>query len=411
MSAPIPFLHRSSSRTLVDRPPARIKAEAVYQSRDTSPHTPQASLPIAIPRRKTVCPPPSSPLRLQPSPELVFNFDFSVSPCSFQGHGQMITRMDEWAQNAPFLHQRGRTNILLAHQCHQQQKAVLEGVRRFERTPGEMTFLHTDAQNVDLIEDNEKTTIVECVDVKPAPSSGASSIRSSVGFAMPPSDTPATGSSHRTHRSTYSSPALLTAAFQQSLASSVQTPSPPASPPRELSPIVFHTPSPVSPPSSRGHRRVLSAIFPRNDANPQLLRTAAAPVVSFKVAQAERSASGSGTGTCAAAFPRGRSPYPGIAPRPRRRSSAGSCRAPTVVGTGRGLAGHGRAPGSRSSLILSTEEIERSLDYHDVQVVERENIKPVPVDIPKEGDPERCRERGRARGRGIMGLRGVPVRW
>ncbi|TFY57020.1 hypothetical protein EVJ58_g7284 [Rhodofomes roseus] len=123
-------LYRKSKR---DQSANAGVASSPPQNAVTSP-VQKPTMPITIPRRKAVRPPPCSPIRQQPSPDIVFNFDFSFSPCSFQGHGQIIARKDDWAPQTQFLQQRGRTSILLAQQCHQQQKALCGLTRRSSST-------------------------------------------------------------------------------------------------------------------------------------------------------------------------------------------------------------------------------------------------------------------------------------
>ncbi|EPS98670.1 hypothetical protein FOMPIDRAFT_1061230 [Fomitopsis schrenkii] len=398
-----------------------------------SPKALKPTMPIAIPRRKTVCPPPCSPIRQQGSPDIVFNFDFSFSPCSFQGHGQIITRKDDWAPQ--FMQQRGRTNLVLAHQCHQQQKALCGLTRRNSSVRRHTEALYRNqpmrgllaqalrthegaysqgsggdleaeySENI-AIHDNE---IIDADVLASAYASPTSSECSSVVFASPPRDTCSSDRGRQTQDQGGFADPGLTSAFQRSVAStsasvSNQTTSP--DPFAHLdSPVHLASALPSPPATSRttsvtsspSSRVPLHPIFPHNRSSTHLLRTAAAePIVCLNVAEAQRPER-----------PRGRSPYPsGPVYHGRRSSSAGS--RPTVTTLGR----------TRSSLVLSNEELERSLEK-DVGVEPgrglergthgREELDEKEMVRGWEMEYERGRTRGRTRGRGITVARAPPV--
>ena len=191
----------------------------------------------------------------------------------------------------------------------------------------------------------------------------------------------------------------LTSPFQRSVAGTYASVS--ASPvpsnfelPETSAPPVSALPSPpatsrtTSVTSSPSSRVPLRPIFPHNRSSTHLLRTtAAAPVVCLNVAEAERPHQ-----------PRALSPYSDHRVyRGRRSSSAGS--RPTVTTLGR----------TRSSLVLSNEELERSLEKdvgaergsgvergtHGSQLDEKEMVRGWEMEY------DRGRTRGRTRGRGI----------
>lgn len=398
-----------------------------------SPKAHKPTMPIAIPRRKTVCPPPCSPIRQQGSPDIVFNFDFSFSPCSFQGHGQILTRKDDWAPQ--FLQQRGRTNLVLAHQCHQQQKTLCGLTRRnssarrraealYRNQPmrgllaqalrtHERAYSHGPGYDLEAEPEEEcalrDSGIGEPDGLAPAYASPVSSECSSIVFASPPRDAHSSDRRRRLQDEDEFADPGLTSAFQRSVtgtsaSGSAQTASPvsspfelPFSPPNVSAlpspPATSRTTSVTSSPSSRVP---LHPIFPHNRSSTHLLRTsAAAPVVCLNVAEAERPDR-----------PRARSPYPdGRVYRGRRSSSAGS--RPTVMTLGR----------TQSSLVLSNEELERSLEKdastergrgpergtQGRELDEKEMVRGWEMEY------ERGRTRGRTRGRGIAVARAPPV--
>ncbi|CCL99277.1 uncharacterized protein FIBRA_01292 [Fibroporia radiculosa] len=414
----IPFLLRThtsenlhNSHMLAKHPSKHLPFQNVPCEPSREP-----SLPIAIPRRKTARPPPRSPLRRPTSPDLVFNLEFSVSPCSFQGAGHILAgmtpraRAEEWMPS--FLHQRGRANLLLAHQCHQQQRVMFKNARRARSpaVPQHVLFNEKSALTLDAQEREEMANIVADVDVTDESSASASSSQmSSVVFTAPSYDIPGTGLAHGDRYEDENDNPSLISAFQQSLTSTSGSASEPRSALTAImasqpicAPVAVQQPSPVSPPCPRPYpfprRRMLpmSTIFPagaghrkdRARANAQLLRTPAAPVVSLDVAQVR----------CVGprAYSRGRaSPYPGLGLRTRRSSSTGS--RPTVLSTGRTLATCG--PGS--SLVLSNEDIEHTLEKVDMEGLEQEKVAVEDRLEQKEREVERGRTRGRSRGRGM----------
>ncbi|KAH9829659.1 uncharacterized protein C8Q71DRAFT_396547 [Rhodofomes roseus] len=421
-------LYRKSKR---DQSANAGVASSPPQNAVTSP-VQKPTMPITIPRRKAVRPPPCSPIRQQPSPDIVFNFDFSFSPCSFQGHGQIIARKDDWAPQTQFLQQRGRTSILLAQQCHQQQKALCGLTRRSSSTRRGAEALYCsqplrhgllaqalrtneraysqgpggymeDEASEDLT--NCDRDIVESEELASAYASPVSSGCSSVVFAAPPRDAPSPGKRRRyeDEEEGFADPGL-TSAFQRSVGSasvsarstspvpsSFSSPAPPMLPALPSPPTTSRTPSA---PSSPSFRRPLRPLFPHNRSSMHL-RTAAEPVVCLKVAEADRPAR-----------TRGRSPYPdtGRMFRARRTSSVGS--RPTVTTLGR----------TRSSLVLSNEELERSLEKEDHREERGCGLEHGPDEMDEkemirgwELEYERGRTRGRTRGRGIAVARAPPA--
>lgn len=414
-------------RTNMSRSDSCYRPYPPHNPQNASPASSKASLPIAIPRRKNVHPPPRSPIRNQPSPEFVFNLDFS--PCSFQGAG-ILARMDiharkdvghDWTQ--PFLQQRGRTNVLLAHQCQQPQRLMFARKTRSPSVRHYRPYMREPAARVQsscAISEDHAITEQENIDcdgyldpdttlsVCSPPSK--SSVCSSPVFAASLADFPEADSVQCAHghlADDIDTP-YLTNAFQQSISSASPSnqsqgttlASEPVSP---SSPIRFYMPSPVSPPPMRPYPYQAPRALPLAGARDRahLLRSGAAPVVSFKVAQAERASIAPRTPV------RGRSPYPGLGLRPRqRRGSSAGARAPTVVGTGRAIGMRGVRG---SSIVLSNEDIERSLEKED-RARERTREREKREGDTEDWDCERGRTRGRPRGRGVgigIGITGL----
>ncbi|KAI0775509.1 hypothetical protein BD413DRAFT_435383, partial [Trametes elegans] len=387
------------------------------------------SSPIPVPKRKSVHPPPCSPIRDQDSPELVFNFEFSVSP-------------DAPSMTSPvFLQKQGTTARLFPLQ---QQKAAAylplsalgPGVTGSAHPYSQEPFLYTvpriplqDAQNT-------------CQDFCASPISGASAealvfsdtvpcstdkstSKPSVSYEIPaPSCLPmADVSMHIGADENHP----LTKAFRSPLLSaSVNSSSASWSDDGSLCHSSFcRSPAP-SPPRAPTPPRRLSQIVRQQrllPARPKALQrpSAAAPVVSLDLAQAERPYFSS----------RESSPHHGAGrTRARRSSSVGTGqsvekirdsnrRMSTVIGRGAGrvvsLAEYRN--GSRMSLV-SDEDIERSLekDKAEAEVVacsrgrsrsvshrRRESLREEMAE--KGGAREHEPERGRARAR--VPLRGV----
>lgn len=327
------------------------------------------STPIPIPRRRTAHPPPRSPTRDQNSPELVFNFDFSVSPEDPKVTSQLM------------LQQRG----LGMRCCPLQQNATHTPLAALGINHGGQThpyarepFLYTvpkqplaDAQNthgpvyentqvIPTFLDVSKTSVVEGLS-----SDNGLSIASSASSLSSFQSSDAS----RPHSADVSmcldgdENFTLTSAFQRPLVSASVTSSPTASLENaSFSPSVFYrSPSP-SPPRHHDSRARTRAMAP---SRPTALRrtTTAAPVVSLNVVEAGRSDWSFGR-------ERSRSPYSGITRSRTRRSSSARAergdpgrRMATVVGRGAGrvvsmfeyTAGRGRS-------LVSDEDIERSLE-------------------------------------------------
>ncbi|KAH9922648.1 uncharacterized protein B0H18DRAFT_1105556 [Fomitopsis serialis] len=247
-------------------------------------------------------------------------------PITIPRRKAILTRKDEWSQHTQFLQQRGRTSILLAQQCHQQQKALCGPTRR-----------NSSAQrNAEAL------------------------------YCSQPLRHGLLAQALRTHERAYS-----------------QGPG---------GDLVDEASEDLT---SHNREIVESSALASARSTTHLLRTAAEPVVCLKVAEAEwpdRS--------------RGRSPYPdtGRMFRARRTSSAGS--RPTVMTLGR----------TRSSLVLSNEELERSLEKEDYREERgrgpehgREELDEKEMVRGWELEYERGRTRGRTRGRGIAVVRAPPA--
>lgn len=378
-ATPTPFLVRTNTSTT-----NRLRA-AVYQSQNQKP-----SSPIAIPRRKTAQPPPRSPIRQQPSPDLMFNFDFSVSPRSFQGKG--LSLKDEWAQ--PLLQQRGHAGVLLA-QClpktmYTDERDVDSDVPRpnhgtkFQDGPvvcpasqGPMQGMRVEDENTEV--GNGAGEMVHTLpSVSPPSSVFSSSTCSSVAFAAITGDVQVSETPHYTQNTRYemeSEHQHLISAFQGSLTSgtlasvaSVASVESSSLSPEPSSAMLFRPPSPISPPISHPSQRprlIMPTMFSRSPSHAHIVRTAAAPVVSLKVVEAEGTPRGPKTGSSPPSSGtvrvRDMLPYPGAGLRVRRSSSVGSSRRPNIVG--------GRVLGMRfgnkqrvASLVLTNEELERSLE-------------------------------------------------
>ncbi|KZT67075.1 hypothetical protein DAEQUDRAFT_409772 [Daedalea quercina L-15889] len=401
--------------------------------------TPQAykpTMPITIPRRKTTRLPPCSPMRQQPSPDIVFNFSFSFSPCSLQGHGEILTRKDDWAPQTQFLQQRGRSNLVLAHQCHQQQKALCgltrrtssarrgaealycsqpmrhgllaQALRTHERACTQGPDDELEGETSEVLATRDRATggseVLTSAYVSPV-----SSECSSIAFATPPREVPDPDRRRRHEDDDAFVDSGLTSAFRHSVASAADS-AQGTSPVPSLfeSPVSPHFPDLLALPSPPTTSRTLSAtpspasrhplrpIFPNRSSSHLLRTTAAEPVVCLKVVEAERPDR-----------VRGRSPYPdtGRMFRTRRTSSVGT--RPTVMTLGR----------TRSSLALSNEELEHSLEKEDhreergraLERGEREEFDEKEMVRGWEMEYERGRTRGRTRGRGIAVPRAPPA--
>ncbi|EMD39715.1 hypothetical protein CERSUDRAFT_112018 [Gelatoporia subvermispora B] len=378
-------------------------------------HTHKPSAPIAIPRRTTAHPPPRSPIRADPaSPDLLFDFDISVSPGG-------VTENDQ-----PFIQQRGRLLFSRQHpfgfapfavhpdghdggedaKVPYQNEPFLYSVPKFMLGSPPLSHLRTRSSPNPMSrrrrsgDDEEQPAATENIHPMQSPAI----VRSP---SIPRSRTePKPSRQNLTHEDDH----LLTSAFQGSIMSvssisgsaftttsfSASSLSCPVSP---TSPITFCPPSAEpSPRSSHAYRfpaarPVVSKRYTTAPTRDHIVPTAsvAAPVVSFDVAQAERPQCSPIPGSCTP--PRGRSPYP-RPPKQRRSSSVGShaCvgrRPGTVLGAGRDMWVGDR---DRSVLpVLSNEELERSLEKHG-----SERARHTSLDHFEAEDAD---ERGRGRGR------------
>lgn len=201
-----------------------------------------------------------------------------------------------------------------------------------------------------------------------------------------------------------------------SIPSSISVPSSPGSPSED-----FRPPTPVSPPRNPSSTLLTQRSNPRLKATSRgrvslpcaipaqghIARTPAAPIVSFKVVEADRGTASYGSNLSNGLLrePRGRSPYPSgrsgsgsgsSGGRGRRSSSAAGTKSGTVLGTGRDL-----YAGRSVSAVLSCEELERSL------LVKRGEAESGPSgsggeSVAKSTKWERGRERERGGGKGWM---------
>ncbi|KAM5540924.1 hypothetical protein V8D89_005568 [Ganoderma adspersum] len=372
------------------------------------------SSPIPIPRRQSVHLPPCSPTRGQGSPELVFNFDFSISPDGSDATSHLLRQQYVASARRPPRQKAAYVPLSILGTNHPNaaypyaHEPFLYPIPKLPVCDEKSTYTHKSGYEVNCAAAKEQ--------VAPAPPPASipsiSSLSSLSSFhssnpSYPPStdaswqlgtddDFPLTSAFHEsTVLSTTTSP---TVSFQDAERSSLSPPTPrrtPSPSPRPL-PYDVHT-----------HRSVLNrrVTFHRT--------TTAAPIVSLSVAQAERSHQSMGIRRG------GRSRSPGssrVLTRTRRSSSASAglglekFREPsrhmgTVIGRGASrvisMFEYGYA-GARS--LVSDEDIERSLEKDQVS-------KPPGADRGRKRDEEREKEgsmqdcsntileRGRARAR------------
>ena len=345
--------------------------------------------PIPIPRRRTAHPPPCSPTRDQNSPELVFNFDFSVSPDDpqigpqllLQQRGPPSTRRFPLQQNATYtpLAALGTNHGVPAHPYAREPFLYTIPKLPLQDTQNTPASMFVDPRAPTPSVDVSKTRVVSSAS---SSLSSLSSLQSSEPSCPPSAD----ASMHLSGDADENF--LLTSAFQRPLVSASVTSSSKSSfETASLSPSAFyHSPSPSPPRYVRSDTRNRDMGLHR----PTALRrtTAAAPVVSLNVAQAQRSDR--------VLDRRERSPYSGtVSPRTKRSSSVGAGHAiekvqdpgrrmATVVGRGAGRVismfeytyGGGRS-------LVSDEDIEQSLEKEARQHAETS------------GQPERNVGRGR----------------
>ncbi|KAI0754655.1 hypothetical protein C8Q80DRAFT_379772 [Daedaleopsis nitida] len=381
--------------------------------------------PIPIPRRKPIRPPPCSPTRDQDSPELVFNFDFSISPdgpdltsqimLQQRGVGTRRFPLQQKATHTPLAalgvncdpqtHPYAQEPFLYAVPKVPARHTLNTHVPRYADQNVSPDPVHApDAHAIETLRSSNAPSV--------ASSASSESSYSSSGPSVPPSadvsmqldddeDFPLTSAFRRPLVS-----ASVTSSSISSLASASFAPS-----------IPYRSPSPSPPRQFYSRARMPNIAPPRPTA---LLRTTtAAPVVSLNVAQAQRMNHGRRYG-------RSPSPYPGVVqPRTRRSSSAGAehdnekyqdpgRRMATVVGRGAGRVvsmfeysyGGGRS-------LVSDEDIERSLEKgaardasgedsvssESPRMVE-ERRKEMDNRLPGSPEIERGRPRGRAAARG-----------
>ena len=316
----------------------------------------QPSSPIPIPRRSTARPPPCSPVRNQRSPELTYNFEFSISPdapaarlevlCS-RGLGIRRPSLQQRTTHVPFsalVSQEVRSEDPNAREpfLYTIPKLSCQHARGTKKPPCTGSRQYNSSTKV-LINDAVSKHV-------PSPASSKSSLLRT----HPPLLLPKDVSAHCDEEDL-----TLTAAFRRPLAS-VSTTSNTSF--RNTSPLDSHSPPHTSRP------RAPHFMTP---SHPTAIhrKTTAAPVISLSVAQAEP-AIFDGNGR-----ERQSSPKSGVArPRTRRSSSAGAerdlrrihdsgRRMGTVVGRGFGRVvsmveyDHGRGKS-----LVSDEDIESSLE-------------------------------------------------
>ena len=330
--------------------------------------------PIPIPRRKAVCPPPSSPVRDQRSPELVFNFDFSVSPDTPDTSAHLFLQQRGAGVRRFPLHQKTSYAPLSAlginHDAPVQpyaQEPFLYAVPKLPFHDAQNThtvYARSDVLTSGANETKEPTAIGHRRVTSGSSLSSLSSFQSSEPSCPPSADVSMQidGDENFPLTSAFQRP-LISASVTSTSLSSLDNPS--------LSPsFLYRSPSPSPPRQRRSRTRTRHVGPPR----PPALRrtTAAAPVVSLNVAQAERS----DRGLSARGHERSQSPCSGIAqPRKRRSSSVGAeqdieklrdpaRRMATVVGRGAGrvvsMFEYNKYGSGRS--LVSDEDIERSLE-------------------------------------------------
>ncbi|KAI0718259.1 hypothetical protein C8T65DRAFT_96093 [Cerioporus squamosus] len=379
--------------------------------------------PIPIPRRKTVCPPPSSPVRDQRSPELVFNFDFSISPDASDAAAHL------------FLQQRG-AGVRPFPLHHNTTYAPLSALGINHEAPtkpyAQEPFLYAVPKLPFHDAKNTRTTVYAGANVPATRASTGSTEAAVTGHHRMTSGSSLSSLSSFQSSEPSCPPSAdvsmqidgdenfpLTSAFQGPLISASWTSTSLSSLDNaSFSPsVAYRSPSPSPPRQLRSRTRTRHIAPPR----PPALRrtTAAAPVVSLNVAQAERS----DRNLAVRGQERSQSPHSGIAqPRKRRSSSVGAehdieklrdpaRRMATVVGRGAGrvvsMFEYSKYGSGRS--LVSDEDIERSLEKGMQQGAdtsgaggrsasrhERE-ARREKTDARGVGSPEL--ERGRARGR------------
>ncbi|TBU46246.1 hypothetical protein BD309DRAFT_645865 [Dichomitus squalens] len=375
------------------------------------------SSPIPIPRRRSVHPPPCSPTRSQDSPELVFNFDFSLSPDApdatahvlFQQRGANMRRLPlQKAAYSP-LATLGTNHQRLAHPYAQEPflypvpkpppatEKALSKVGYADKSlhalkeqiapdpPARSTYSSPSASSLS----SSRSSRPSCL-----PSANASSLHLDTDEAFPLTSAFERPLMSDSVASSYNS----MSSFQDIESLSLSPPTP------------YRTPSP-SPPRLLPSDARLRQATPQRPAALQRTQTAA-PVVSLNVTQAQRSDRSSGIGR----GERSRSPSSGIVPpRTRRSSSVGAGldltklrdptrRMGTVVGRGAGrvisMFEYGNV-NARS--LVSDEDIEGSLEKdHADRPRDPERDRRLAVEREKDG-VQGCGspvlERGRARGR------------
>ncbi|KAH9846424.1 hypothetical protein C2E23DRAFT_872375 [Lenzites betulinus] len=316
------------------------------------------SSPIAIPRRKSVRPPPCSPPRDQNSPELVFDFEFSFSP-------------KEAVSIAPrFVHNQGATTRLFPLQKGTAAYLPLSALGSGSQTPAhpyaDEPFLYTvsktpfrDTQNT------RRDTLADCTtgDLNQGLRGGQFTSLGSPPAVQPVSsfecDAPSTDTALI---GAFRAPLLSCSAMSSSGYWSDDDDD------HVLQPSVYRPPSPYpSPPVRSRHQRMSSGARLRHllpSRSQTIQRTAAAePVVSLSIAQADP--------------PLFSPQLDGGGPRARRGSATSSehsienvreryRRMSTVVGRGVGRVVTRSTSGMS---LVSDEDIERSLDKFDPEGV------------------------------------------
>lgn len=373
------------------------------------------SSPIPIPRRQSVHLPPCSPTRGQNSPELVFNFDFSISPHESDTSSHVLRQQHGASGRRPSRQKVAYAPLAILGTNHQNaaypyaREPFLYPIPKLPLC--DRKRMYTDKSGFEVSRAAAKEQIAPAPPPASIPSipslSSLSSFHSSHP-SYPPStdaswhlgaddDFPPTSSFHGSAvLSTTTSP---TVSFQDVESSSISPSTPRRTP---------------SPPSSRPLPRDMCAQGTVLDRRVTFHRTAAAaPVVSFSVAQADRSYQSMGTRRS------GRSRSPGssrVLIRTRRSSSASAglglekFREPsrhmgTVIGRGASrvisMFEYGYA-GARS--LMSDEDIERSLEKDQVSRPlgangDRKQDKEREKEASVQGCSNTALERGRARAR------------
>ncbi|OBZ71742.1 hypothetical protein A0H81_08601 [Grifola frondosa] len=360
--------------------------------------SPKPSTPIPIPRRKSVHPPPCSPIRDQASPDLVFNFDFSVSPerhdsmtqmlLEQRGAGVRLFPLNQKTRYAPFTAGTGVEVELSVHPYAREPFLYsIPKILARDTQPGQHVRARTSTINGEGAgggaADQERTAPVHARIPSTSSSMSFSSYPSSTS-SLPVSTSVSVDLDVNSSCGSDDGINVLTTAFQRSLISASNTSVSPSAATsfaeghhQAPSQTTFRPLSPISPPlSSRFGTHPLRQPRPKPL---QPSKAGAAPVVSLDVAQAEQLQCWCTPSTRTL----------------RDRGWAWGGRVVSMMEYGSG----------RMSLVLSDEELERSLEKDALDsegeepqtISERERGENADRDREKIGEQER--ERGRTRGR------------